>query len=273
MRLKGIAVAAVAVLVGAGVDAAELLRIGGTGAALESMRQLTSLYAERASGLSFEIPPSLGSTGALRAVRARAIDIGVSGRPFTAAEMQGGLRQLAFANTPFTFVTSHPAVSGIKTTDLPQFYMGTRTTWDDGRALRLILRPKFDSDSELLMTLFPDLGPALQRAWARREITVAATDQDNAQVAERLEGSLTVMTLMQVMSEWPSVRPLTLDGVQPTIGTQANPSYPYMKTMYFVVQEPPSEHVRDFLAFVATPEAGALLLNSGALPIKPLRAE
>jgi phosphate transport system substrate-binding protein len=272
MRIRGIIIAAFAVLATVGVAAAEPLRIGGTGAALETMRELARIYAGRTPGFSVEVPPSLGSTGAIRAVRAGAIDIGVSGRQFSAAEAEGRLRQLAFAHTPFVFVTSHPTARRLNSADLPLIYGGTRTAWDDGQPIRLILRPQFDSDSDLLVALF-GLGPALTQARTRREIAVAATDQDNGEAAQRLAGSLTAMTLLQVTAERLPVRALALDGIEPRLGGGANPSYPYTKTMYLIVRQPPSEPVLDFLAFVAMPEAGAALRAQGALPITPLGTE
>lgn len=249
----------------ASAGAAGIFRIGGTGAALVTMRQFADAYDEQVAGFEVEIPTSLGSGGAVRAVQAGAIDIGVSGRPLTSAEAKGQIRAFPFLITPFAFVTSHRSASDLKSSELHEFYTGQGTKWPDGSPVRVILRPVSDTDSDLLIELFPMMGQALQRARARPELLVAATDQDNAEAAQHLAGSLTVMTLLQFMSERSPVRLLALDGTHPTVAGVADGTYRYSKKIYFVVRERPSERVSAFLTFVQQPEGAAIIRRNGAL--------
>jgi phosphate transport system substrate-binding protein len=250
-------------------EAADVFRIGGTGAALVTMEQLATAYAKRVPGFAVEVPRSLGSGGAVRAVQAGAIDVAVSGRPLTADEAKGQIKAFPFVVTPFTFVTSHRSVADLKTAELPEFYTGQRTKWPDGAPIRVILRPETDTDTDLLAELFPAMVQALRRARARPELLVAPTDQDNAEAAQHLAGSLTVMTLLQFMSEKPALQLLALDGAQPTVAGMAEGTYRYSKKIYLVAREQPSARVSDFLAFVRQPEAAAIIRQNGALLLDP----
>jgi ABC-type phosphate transport system substrate-binding protein len=83
------------------------LRISGTGAALGTMAQVTAGFQKQYPGVRVVIPPSLGSTGGIKAVIAGALDLGLSSRPLTEAEARQGLVAFEYARSPFLLVTSH----------------------------------------------------------------------------------------------------------------------------------------------------------------------
>jgi phosphate transport system substrate-binding protein len=66
--------------------AGEVLRIGGTGAASGLIKSVGAQFTA-ATGIETTLVPSLGTTGANRALANGVIDVAVSGRPLNPAEI------------------------------------------------------------------------------------------------------------------------------------------------------------------------------------------
>ena len=75
------------------VAAENVLKIGGTGSALGTMKLLAEAYEKSHPGIRVQILPSLSSTGGIKAAVEGAIDIGLSGRPLKEEERGKGAIQ------------------------------------------------------------------------------------------------------------------------------------------------------------------------------------
>jgi phosphate transport system substrate-binding protein len=245
---------------------AETLRAGGVGAATQLLPRLFAGFGQT-DAVKLEVIPSLGSSGGLRALSENALDIAVSGRPLNASELERGLKVVAAIRTPFVLVTSHPAPNGLKSAEIADIYKSAKATWADGAATRVILRPKSDSDTPLMGGLFPGMESALEVARARHDTNIAATDQDNADAAERIAGSLTGSTLTQMITEQRNLRLTAIDGVAPSVATAESGAYPFSKTLYFVLPAMKSAEAERFIAFIRSPTGQELLRANGSIMI------
>jgi phosphate transport system substrate-binding protein len=232
---------------------ADSLKVGGTGTATELLRILGTAFTHQ-SGVTVEVVPSLGSSGAIRAAADGVLDVAVSGRALKRDEIGNGLSIALTARTPFVFATSHPAPNALRSARIAEVYSTIKATWSDGSALRIILRPRSESDTALMGELFPGLAAALEAARQRSDVPVAATDQDNADLAEETPGSLIGSTLAQIVTEKRRLRPIALDGVEPTIENFESGAYPYAKALHFVVGATANPLVKHFVAFLRSPE-------------------
>jgi phosphate transport system substrate-binding protein len=246
----------------------QTVRIGGTGSATALMESLGSAFAG-ASDNSISVIPSLGTNGAIRAVSDGVLDIAVSGRQLKPQEEAAGLVVLATLKTPFGFSSSRPNPPGLGKNDIAGLFDTERTTWPDGFPLRIVLRPRSESDTALIASYFPEAGAAMERARARPDVPIAATDQDNADVAERLTGSLTGTTLTQITMEKRPLSFIDIDGVQPTLENLESGSYPYAKTLYLVVGKSRRPSVDAFSAFLLSESGRMMLRKGGVLPAGP----
>jgi phosphate transport system substrate-binding protein len=247
---------------------AESLRGGGTGAALETMRRLAGAFARSEPDISIEIIEGLGSSGGIAAVAGGAIDFSISGRPLGAADNQS-LQASIIARTPFGLVSSNRNPGDLASTAVADLFAAANAAWPDGKPVRLILRPKSDSDSQLLANFFPNMTAVLEKTRARAEIPVAATDQDNATLAERLAGSLTAMTLAQLRTESRDIYFLNIDGVAPTLENFESGRYPYGKDLYLVMRYRTTPALDRFAGFLRSPEGRNVLRANGSLPARP----
>src|SRR4030042_6356520 len=59
----------------------EKLIITGTGSSIGTMQRMGEVFQKKHPNVTVNLPPSIGSTGAIKAVKAGRIDIGLSYRP------------------------------------------------------------------------------------------------------------------------------------------------------------------------------------------------
>jgi phosphate transport system substrate-binding protein len=156
--------------------AADTLRVGGTGTATGMLQQVGAEFTA-ATGVKVEVVPSLGSTGAVGALSDGWLDIAIPARPLKPDEAAAGLRQVEVLRTAYVIATSHSNPNGLKSADLARIFAAEKPTWADGTPIRIILRPRSDTDTALLAELFPGMGAAIETARRRAEVPTAATDQ------------------------------------------------------------------------------------------------
>lgn len=247
---------------------AEMLRISGTGGAIGGMRLLAEAFRKAEPGVEVVIPRSIGSSGGIRAAIAGKLDIGLSARPLSAEERAEGGRQTAYARSAFVFAVN-PDVkrSDITLAEVIDIYAGRKTTWDDGAALRLILRPAADTDTIALRKISPEMAYAVEQAQKREGLIVATTDQDSADEIERTGGSFGTSTLALVVSEKRRIRMLSLSGVKPATKSVRDGTYPCTKMFFMVTRQAPSPAAERFIRFVRSPEGKAILSRVGQVPL------
>jgi phosphate transport system substrate-binding protein len=256
-----------AMLLSAGeVARANTLRMGGVGAATMLLPGLFEAF-EGSRTVKLKVFPSLGSSGGLRALTEGVLDAAVSGRPLTEQERAAGLKPVLSIRTPFVLITSHPRPNGLRSSEIADIFKSLRPTWKDGSPIRIILRPRSDSDTTVLGGMFPGMAAAIETARQRPDIPIAATDQDNADLAERMAGSLSASTLTQIISERRALRVVTIDGIEPSLAALEGGSYPYTKTLDFVMSPRTSPQAGAFLAFLRSSAGQALLRSKGSVLI------
>ncbi len=247
---------------------ADSIKIGGTGTGLGTMKLMAQEFNKSRPDAQLIVTPSLGSTGAIRAVLAGALDIGISARPVTPEESKQGALARAYARTPLVIATGAKNNSaGLTLAQLVEIYSGKVTRWPDGSPIRIVVRPDADADTIAMRTFSAEMDRAITAALARKGLRMAATDQDNADALEKLPGSLGTTTLTQIVTEKRALRSLALDGVTPTLQSLAAGRYRYFKTLHLVTGRNPSSLAKDFVAFIRSPAGQAVLARSGNLAL------
>jgi phosphate transport system substrate-binding protein len=251
---------------------AELLRIGGTGAALATMQTMGDAFLahHRGQAIVVEVLPALGSGGGIRAAADGVISIAVSQRDLQADEAGRGLTVEAYGRTPFVFVTSGRSTLDVTSDDILGIYRGDKRNWSDGTPIRPLLRPKDDAGTRTLETAFPELVTVLDNLRRRGSLPVATTDQDNLDFAQRIDGSFTVSTLAQIIGERVALRVLALNGVAPTLVALEEGTYPLGETFYLIMRAN-DPGPRRFLDFVRSPAGQKVLRQHGTLPVGAAR--
>jgi phosphate transport system substrate-binding protein len=250
----------------AGPSAAQdALRVGGTGSAIGMLRQVGAEFTA-ATGVEVEVVTSLGSNGAIRALADGMLDIAVPARPLKTDETAAGLRQVAVLRTAYVIATSHFSATGLKSPDLAKNFAAERPTWDDGTPIRIILRPRSDTDTALLGELFAGMTEAIESARRRAEVPTAATDQDNVALADRTSGSLVGTTMTQIKTEHRNLHVVPLDGVEPKLANFESGAYRFVKKLYIIVPRNGAPEAQRFVDFLRSPQGVKALRETETLP-------
>ena len=259
-----------ALVLGAGRPAAapsELIQIGGTGAALGTMAVLADAFIADHPGVRIEVLSYIGSTGSMKAVSEGKLPLGASGRLPKPEEADMPIRLVPYATTPMV-IAVNPGVtqSHMTLTELADIYAGRRLDWPEGGRVRLILRPRRDSDNEHLRRMSADMQLAVEDAFRRPGLLHAPTDQAAVDIIERTPGGVGASTLALLVSEKRDARALALNGRVPSVAALADGSYPYAKPLYLVLPLQPTPTVKAFAAFVRSERGAKILRANGNLP-------
>ncbi|MEO8752685.1 MAG: substrate-binding domain-containing protein [Casimicrobiaceae bacterium] len=268
--IRGLALACAlpAIWFAAPAVAAEELRIGGTGNALGTMRLVGEAFTAKNPDIKVTVLPSLGTSGAIKAVPKGAIGVGMSSRPLSAEEDKLGLVVFEYARSPLVFaVSTKTTVTALTLDQIADIYNGKMVNWADGSQVRPVLRQTGDDNTRQIKDISPALEKALSAAEQRPGLPYATTDQETADKTETIPGAISATTLSLIKSERRQLRALTLNGVEPTVANAASGKYPHVKHFYLVTTADPTAAAKRFIAFLQSPAGREILISAGnAIP-------
>jgi phosphate transport system substrate-binding protein len=242
-----------------------VVRASGTGAAIALLQHLGARLAVE-QRVEFVVIRSLGSAGAVKALADGKLDLAIVGRRLNSRETAAGLHEAMSLRTAYVLATSRPDPGNLASGDVARIFGATNPVWPDGSPVRIILRPRSDTDSELLGDLFPGMKQAIEAARQRPELPTVATDQDNADMAERLTGSLTGITATQIRTEGLMLHTLSIDGVEASFANFESGAYRYAKTLYVITGDTTNVDVAHAIDFLRSPAGLQFLRDAEVLP-------
>lgn len=256
---------AIGLLLANAAGAAEAIRVGGNGAGTLLLQRAAPEFARARPGAQVNVIGNLGSGGGIRALAAGAIDLAVSARPLSPEERGRGMVEIPIARTPLVFASAreHP---GLTLSEVAAIYRGDVTSWPDGSLVRLVLRPRNDSETADLRAMSPELDAAVSAAFARPGTVLATTDAEAAEALEKVPGSLGTTTLGVIVMEGRALKALPLNGVTPSLKTLEGGQYSYVRTLYLVTPARPAAGVNELVRFLQSRAGGSLLASFGFLP-------
>lgn len=247
--------------------AGDIVRSGGTGSGLAMMKAIAEHYSAANPDTTVEVLPSLGGSGGIKAVVAKAIDIAISANHLSPEQVAQGLQEGTCLRTGLIFATSRAQPMDIRATQLPKLFAESNPAWSDGQALKVILRARFGSENPHLIKAVPGMKEALKKAYERPGMPIGATDQENVDLAQRTAGSFAIMTLLQLRAEHLSLQPLSYEGVTPSLDSLAAGKYALPLDLCLIVAAPPSAAAARVIDFVRSSEGQKILRGFDALPL------
>ncbi|GEJ55770.1 substrate-binding domain-containing protein [Anaeromyxobacter diazotrophicus] len=246
--------------------AGDVIRVNGSGSALDMLKPLVLAYAASHRLERFQLDPPLGSSGAMKALLGGALDVAALSRAVLPQEAAGGVRALAYGRTPLVIVTHREvARSSVDSAELERIYSGATPTWPGGEPIRVVLRPMAETKTAVLRGLSPGMARADDIARARPWAIVAVTDPESNELVARTPGAIGAATLTSILVEGLPLRPLALDGVPGTVEALAQGRYRLATDITLVTSARSSPEALAFVEFACSAEGRALARKSGVL--------
>lgn len=210
---------------------------------------------------------SVGSAGALRALRDGVIDVALVSRPPTPDELHGGLRVTPYARTPVVIAAnlSVPA-RNLARSEILEVLRGSRTRWGNGTPLLFVLRERGDSSLRAMATAiagWPEAEEAAQRA---RRFRVMYGDRELRDTVAETQGAIGVTDLGGMRLEGQHLVALALDGVAPSLEALATGRYPIAKTLAFVTRPDARPEALALVAYATSAAAAGIIREADYLP-------
>lgn len=270
MRIISVGIAVLSLCSGAFAETQ--VRVNGSGAALDAMKPIAAAFMKANPGVKIVIDKPLGSSGALKALLANALDVAVSSKPVKPDEVKQGAIVREYGKTPLLFVVNRNVpITALTGTEAEEYYAGKRTAWSDGTPVRLVLRPEGDIDTTILRSLSPSMNSAITQAMGRPGMITSVTDPEAADMVVKTPGALGAASLSTVIVENPSLKSLPLNGVKASVGNLRNGSYPMGKDVRFVTTSRTPQPALKFLEFVFSAKGRAIAEKSGVWVTAPVR--
>ena len=247
-------------------EAADIIRINGSGSALYVMKPLIKAYTKAHPEVSIVMEKPIGSSGAIKALLAGVLDIAVSSKLLKPEETAKGMVSREFGKMPLVIVAGETvAKTAITTKELEEIYSGRLRAWPNGEPIRLVLRPDADIDTKILEGLSPGMNRAIKEARLQQGMIVAVTDPESDEALVKTPGSLGASSLSAILVEKAPLNVLSLNGIKPTLKTLANGTYPLAKDIRFIFTKNAPPTVMKFMDFLYSHQGRAIAEKSGVL--------
>lgn len=248
------------------VFAGDVIRINGSGASLEIIKPLMEAYSKDTRSVSLQMEKPLGSSGAIKALLAGVLDIAVISRPLKPEEIAQGGKLRDYGKTPLAIVTEKSVpLKTISTKGLEDIYSGKTGKWSNGETIRVILRPKEDTDTKILKKLSPGMAEAITKAQHRRGMMIAVTDTESNEAVSRTIGGIGAAGLCSILVGNLPLNVLALNGVKPSRENLANRTYPIAKDISFVTTGKLPVAAAKFLKFIYSSNGRTIAEKTGVM--------
>lgn len=249
-------------------SAASQFVVAGSGSNLFVTEKLAQAYQKK-TGVAITIPGSIGSVGAINAIKAGSLELGLISQHITPQDRAAGLTELPYARVAILFAAADGVPDrNITTTQLLAILNGVKTTWSDGTKIFVQVREAQDSSNQVLNDLIPGYKAALTDSYQQKRWQIHYRDNDMTAALVSTKGAFGLVTASDIAVFKDKIVPVALDGIQPTAENVANGSYKAVKELAFVYKGDLSPQSAHFIDFVFSLDGQKLLQEWGAIPLR-----
>ena len=248
---------------------ADILKIPGTGACEVLLRNVAKAFNARYPQNRVEVPPSIGTVGAMRLITSgQAVLVRVA-RPLTKEEKGQGLTYLPFARDMVIFgVGAKVPVREITTTQLVEVYSGKIKNWEKlggpHAPIRLLLRQPGDSSLRIIQKHLE----AFRTIVFDRSGKIPYTDPDMLALLQKYNYAIGWLTFSALKGAKTPIYPLALDGIAPTPENARSKKYKLLEEYALVFKEDRLDDLaKKFIDFLFSQEGKTVIESFGAVPL------
>lgn len=210
----------------------------------------------------------LGSSAGIEAVSNGTADIASSSRDLNADEQDLGLTPIVIAHDGIAVIVNEDnPVDNLSVEQLRDIYSGKIDNWKEvgGEDLKIqvINRDEASGTREAFRTIVMD-----GASFDRRSAVLSGTGQVR-DVVSRSRGAIGYISLGFVESKYAStsVKPLSVNHVEPSEKTVSSGGYPISRDLYFFVKGTPSKTAQDYIDYVTSDKMDDQVREAGFIPV------
>jgi phosphate transport system substrate-binding protein len=245
-------------------SAAERLDVVGTGDGIEVLRAVGAAFTAQNPEITINVPPSIHSSGGVRAVATGQNILGRIARPLEPQERHLGLRVVPIFLQPTIFYAHRSAnVESLTAEQLVAIFTGTVKNWrevggDDVR-VRVVRREEVDSSLAVLRNTLPGWKDL---KFDENRSKLATTTQDAFDSVEQNEGAIGFGPYSRDLEKRFTI--LRVNGLHPT-----DSGYPSAVTLSLIYRDATvTTDASTFIDFLFTEKAQRVVRDVGAIPVK-----
>ena len=274
MKNKGMlmvltAVVGVGLFFGLYAFAAKTITIKGSTTVLPIAQSCAEVFMNKYSDVNISVQGGGSGVGIASIIDGTA-DIGDASRPIkdqekaTAKENGVDIYENAKAADGIAVIV-HPSnpISGLAKEQIKEIYTGKISNWKDvgGKNAQIVIISR-DSSSGTFEA-FNEM--ALEKEKVRPDALLNASNQAVATTVAMTPGAIGYIGLGYLS---PSVKAVTVNGVEATKANVVNGSYPLARNLYMYTNGKPQGAVKDFIDFIMSPEGQKLVDIAGFVAVR-----
>jgi phosphate transport system substrate-binding protein len=268
LSISRISIAAMVLFVGT-ASAQEKVVLGGAGSMISVATELAKAFQAKNPGAPIEvIPTTMGSTGGINALATGKVTVALAARTLKPEEKEKNvLRPIGRAPVVFA-VAKDVTVTGLKESQVCDLFSGKVTSWKEvgGTDLKVAVftRNEDDGTKEAVrknVACFKDLKESPDAAVLIRSSAMLSSLASKS-------GAIGITELDAVNDSKGAFKALALDGVTSSPETVRSGKYKLVKDYAFVTHGEPQGLAKRFLDFLASPEAGKILVANGIVAVR-----
>ena len=243
------------------------LWLAGSGSNLPLTRELAEAFARRWPEKPVVVFESVGSTGAVKAVNDRAIDLGLVSRPLRPAEQELGLVVIPYARVAVAAAANLSVPEeDVSREELVRIFAGARRTWADGAPIVVLQRERGDSGHMAVAAATPGFEAANEAAYQAGRWRVLYSDRAMHEALVGTAGAIGLFDVGATQAQALALKILRIEGAAPSEENVRSGRYPFVKRLDFVSAEQPRGVAADFVDFVRSADGQAIIRRAGYLP-------
>jgi phosphate transport system substrate-binding protein len=242
----------------------------GSGVNLGITRLLANAFSKKNPHIIIDVPGSIGSRGAIKAVADNAIPLGLISRSLQGEEKALGLMAIPYARVAIV-IGVHPSVAedNITSEELIAIFAGKKTHWADGSNIIVQAREKSDSGFLVLKNNIPGFKEVYEKSHEAKRWTLYFTDQEANQALATVPKAIGVSDLGMISTEHLPIKVLNLNAISPQSKNIVSGIYPLSRQLAFIFKKGNlSEEMKAFFAFVFSEDGRKILLENGYTPVQ-----
>lgn len=246
------------------------LTAAGSGVNLGITRLLADAFVKRNQKVFIDIPGSIGTRGAIKAVADGAISLGLISRSLKEEEKALGIVSQPYARVAI-IVGAHPGVSDddITSRELIEVFKGTKTRWKDGNQIIVQAREKSDSGFLVLEKAIPGFKEVYAESHAAKRWILYFNDQDANLALATTPYAIGVTDPGMIATEHLNIKVLKLNGIAPNQENIRNGTYPLSRRLSFIYRRDAlSDEAKAFMDFTASETGRSILRANGYIPLQ-----